>query len=419
MVTESSDMLRPNSYFTFEERELGVTTEKPSRVQVHLNNGCRLTLVLLSFERQSFIRRQLLYYSSRSVHIVIADGSAVPWQDGLFGHSGEMTWEYFHVPGYYTYRDRLALALERVKTEYVCLVEDQECILWTGLQAAVCTLDALPDHVCAGGLVAIAQAKPNETVLYPWGNRGVPWQLTNPDPLERFRKITGPDHRSANLYYQVTRTSTLCNFAQMLRGFVGDSLATPEVALAGYLALAGKWAMGEYPYWIKAGETVPLPTDAVVVIPAIEIEEICSKLLELLVTNGDECADNLCLDDLPELCEAIEYGWGESSDWATTSIAYVSNLQTSEPGDMSRMVRKARGFFASTLRERAPRIYSVLRPNSIQAFFPALGFFDYAKAHSPGSYEVTFDLLTIAKIWHSFPQGLSISDQISKGGAGD
>jgi hypothetical protein len=97
------------------------------------------------------------------------------------------------VPGYYTYRDRFALALELVTTEYVCLIEDQECILWTGLQVAVHTLDAEPAHVCAGGLVAIAHAKPNETVLYPWGNRGDPWQLTNPDPLERFRKITGPD----------------------------------------------------------------------------------------------------------------------------------------------------------------------------------------------------------------------------------
>jgi len=186
-------MLRPNSYLKFEERELSVTTEKPSHAHARLSTERRLTLVLLSYERQSFIRRQLLYYSSRSVHIVIADGSATPWQDGLFGHSGDLTWEYLHVPGYYTYRDRFALALERVTTEYVCLIEDQECILWTGLQSAVHTLDAEPDRVCAGGLVAIAHAKPNETVLYPWGNRGDPWQLTNPDPLERFRKITGPD----------------------------------------------------------------------------------------------------------------------------------------------------------------------------------------------------------------------------------
>jgi hypothetical protein len=50
----------------------------------------------------------------------------------------------------------------------------------------------------------------------------------------------------------------------------------------------------------------------------------------------------------------------------------VNNLQdTSELGDMSRMVRRVRSFFASTLRERAPRIYSVLRPNPIQALFPA------------------------------------------------
>jgi hypothetical protein len=257
--------------------------------------------------------------------------------------------------------------------------------------------------------------KRNETVLYPWGHRGVPWELTDPNPLDRFRRVTGPEQYSANLYYQVTRTNFLRNFARILQDFDGVSLATHEVALAGYLALAGKWSMGEYPYWIRAGGSVAPPSDAVAIIPAIEIEEICSKLLELLSTNGDDGAESPYLDDLPELCEAIEYGWGESSEWATNSIAYLNNLQgTSELGATPRMVRRVRSFFASTLRERAPRIYSMLRPNSIQALFPALGFLDYARAHSPGSYEVASDLLTVSEIWHAFPQGLSGSDQISK-----
>lgn len=394
-----------------------MTTEKPSRVQVHLNNGCRLTLVLLSFERQSFIRRQLLYYSSRSVHIVIADGSAVPWHDGLFGHSGDMTWEYLHVPGYYTYRDRFALALERVTTDYVCLIADEECILWTGLQSAVRTLDAAPDHVCAGGLVSIIGGSSSETVLYPWGHRGVPWELTDSNPFNRFRRVTSPEHYSANLYYQVTRTTHLSNFARMLQGLKGVSLATPEVALAGYLALAGKWAMGEYPYWIRSGGTLPLPTDAVVTIPIQEIEEICSKLLELLVTNGDENAESLCLDDLPELYRAIEYGWGDSSNWATTSIAYVNRLKIrSTINKISRSIYRI-SYGGEFLRKRAPRIYQRLRPDNLFISGQGLEFLDYARMHAPKSYEVANDLLTLSKIWQSYPQGVSGNDQIFPGRA--
>ena len=392
-----------------------MATEQPSLSHNSLNTERKLTLVLLSYERQDYIRRQLLYYSSCPVHIVIADGSAIPWEDGLFGQSGDMTWEYLHVSGYYTYRERFALALERVTTEYTCLVEDQECILWTGLRSAVLTLDAKNDHVCAGGLVSIAHRKRNETVLNPWGHRGVPWELTDPDPLERFRKVTGPEQYSANLFYQVTRTNNLRSFAQMLRDLDGNSLATHEVALAGYLALAGKWSMGNYPYWIRAGDTIPLPLDAVVIISAQEIQEICSNLLGLI--SGDQLngAESLCFDDLPELCQAIEYGWGESSEWATTSQAYVKNLRAArENGDLTKFVRRIRIFLASTLQERAPRIYCALRPNSIIALFPALGFLDYARAHSSGSYEVANDLLTVSEIWHAFPQGVSGGDQISK-----
>jgi glycosyltransferase domain-containing protein len=400
--------------------ELGVISQKPSRPVARLESERKLTLVMLSYERQSFMRRQLLYYSSRPVHIVIADGSATPWQDGLFGHSGDMTWEYLHVPGYYTYRDRFALALERVTTDYVCLVEDQECILWTGLQSAVLTLDAQPDHVCAGGLVSIADLTPNETVLYPWGHRGVPWELTDPNPLERFRKVTGPDQRSANLYYQVTRTSNLRNFALVMRDFDGVSLATPEVALAGYLALTGKWSMGIYPYCMKAGGTHRLPLDAVVTISPVEIEEICSKLLDMLSKEGDQGVQTVGDIELPELCEAIEHGWGESSQWATTSRTYVKNLQvTSKSGRITQSTKKTKSYVGAFLRKRAPRIYQRLRPDHV--FIPGQGleFLDYARMHAPGSYEVANDLLTISKIWQSFPQGVSGGDQISKGGGGD
>ncbi|MDA9227022.1 TIGR00180 family glycosyltransferase [Actinomycetota bacterium] len=395
-----------------------MTSQIPSSPVARFEEEHKLTLVVLSYERQSFVRRQLLYYSSRPVHIVIADGSATPWQDGQSGHSGDMTWEYLHDPGYFTYRDRFAQALERVKTEYVCLVDDQECILWTGLQSAVLTLDAQPDHVCAGGLVSIADLTPNDTMLYPWGHRGVPWELTDPNPIERFRKVTGPDQRSANLYYQVTRTSNLRNFAQMMRSFKGVSTATPEVALAGYLALAGKWAMGPYPYWIRAGGTVPLPLDGVVVISDVEIEEICSKLLELLTRDGPQGGQTVGDVELRELCEAIDYGWGESSQWATASQGYAKKRQTSSKSDsITQNVKKARSYVVAFLRKRAPRAYQRLRPNNAFISGQGLEFLDYARTHAPRSYEVANDLLTVSKIWQSFPQGVSHGDQTSKKGA--
>jgi len=98
----------------------------------------------------------------------------------------------------------------------------------------------------------------------------------------------------------------------------------------------------------------------------------------------------------------------------------VKNLQvTSKSGRITQSTKKTKSYVGAFLRKRAPRIYQRLRPDHV--FIPGQGleFLDYARMHAPGSYEVANDLLTISKIWQSFPQGVSGGDQISKGGGGD
>jgi glycosyltransferase domain-containing protein len=118
-------------------------------------NKPRISVIVLTYERHDFIRRQLLYYSNHPVHLIFADGSAARWPHGEQGTSNEMSWEYIHCPGYDTIMERLALSTQKVITEYVCLLDDQECILFTGINSAIDTLDAEPKHSCAGGLVAL------------------------------------------------------------------------------------------------------------------------------------------------------------------------------------------------------------------------------------------------------------------------
>jgi hypothetical protein len=342
---------------------------------------------------------------------VIADGSPVPWEDGQSGRSGDMTWEYLNVPGYSTYMERLALACERVRTEYVCLVDDQECILWTGLQSAVRTLDAKPDHVCAGGLVSLALKLGGADVLVPWGDRGRPWDLTDPDPFKRFQKVTGPGQYSANLYYQVTRSKNLHHFAQVMRGFAAVSLFTNEVALAGYLSLAGKWAMGSYPYWIRAGSSVPPPDDTPMTISPSEIEKICLKIIEMREkdhANGQKLSDNLVPKSLHE---SIERGWGESSSWATSSLTYRASLRPlSEHTQVQKIVGRMKSFGSSALLKISPNIYRRMKPNSIYSIRPIFTFLDYSRNHAPNSYEVGNDLLNLSQIWQFFPTGILRSD---------
>ena len=77
------------------------------------------TAIILSIKKHAELRRQLLYYANKPVHLVLADGSSDDWSSGNCGSIGEMTWEYFRISGPKTYLKRLAEASRRVQTEYV------------------------------------------------------------------------------------------------------------------------------------------------------------------------------------------------------------------------------------------------------------------------------------------------------------
>ena len=57
----------------------------------------KLTMVCLTYNRQSFAKRQLLYFADKPVNLIIADGSEKPWSLGTNGNIGQMNWCYFNI----------------------------------------------------------------------------------------------------------------------------------------------------------------------------------------------------------------------------------------------------------------------------------------------------------------------------------
>jgi glycosyltransferase domain-containing protein len=363
------------------------------------NNKPRITLVVLTYERQDFIRRQLLYYANHSVHLIFADGSANKWAHGNQGVSNDMTWSYIHYPGYDTFRERMYLALEKVATDYVCLLDDQECILWTGLISAIKTLDNNPDHSCAGGLVSIYSNLNNKSKLIPW-KRGANLNLTDPSPLSRFSKIVGPEQLSANLVYQVMRVDDLENFSKIMRNHHGISTATHEVALSGFLALKGKYLAGEYPYWIRNGGTVAPPEGFEVTIPSDEIKDISLKLIKILSLS--KFVDNQTILNVDTLASTIESSWGQSSAWAKDSRDYLKGIRMNN----NSIKRRLKRHFINLIKTIMPKIYFTIKhfKNSDKNY--EFSFIEYARYHSNNSYEVLEDLLSLETIWKIFPNGI-------------
>ena len=48
-----------------------------------------------------------------------------------------MTWEYFRISGFDSYVERKVTAVYKVKTEFMFFLDDEECILWTGVKRAI------------------------------------------------------------------------------------------------------------------------------------------------------------------------------------------------------------------------------------------------------------------------------------------
>ena len=94
-----------------------------------------LTIVIPSFGRQDFLARQVSYWSSSEVNLLILDGSESAMQLGSLSPRVN----YVHMPA--DFFQRMMRAAECVTTQYVALLGDDDLYLPAGLEACVDHLD--------------------------------------------------------------------------------------------------------------------------------------------------------------------------------------------------------------------------------------------------------------------------------------
>ena len=88
----------------------------------------QLTLICLSYERQAYIRRQIAYFSTIPITLIVADGSSRPLTnlDVNDLKNFRLRFKYIHLAGAETYLQRMHLALEQVDTSFVMLMDDAD-----------------------------------------------------------------------------------------------------------------------------------------------------------------------------------------------------------------------------------------------------------------------------------------------------
>lgn len=364
------------------------------------------TAVILSIDRQDFLRRQILYYANKPIHLIFADGSDEDWGSGYSGSIGEMTWEYLRISGSLTYLQRLAEATSRVRTEYMFFLDDEECVLWTGIKQAVAFLSVNADHACAGGTAYSTSLSRRRLCLVPHYNEQNKFSLTLNDPTRRFHHLFN-SKRTKACYYQVLRTADVKFFAETVGNYkiYGKSRYVPEYLLHGYLALCGKYEPGNYPFWIRHGGSQPKTdgeSEKIYVRDVVEMADLIYSAFRKRELHYDRTCTGLAPNGL------------EKSMRGLTKANYDNSRELHSRGFIGGFETSVNRIFAASLRllsviahlvfDLCPLLYEVVRPHGLRSFRK----FAIENDHRRG--EVYSDILSIEKVWINFPEGVRTSD---------
>ena len=104
----------------------------------------RLSVLIYSYNRHEFLRRQMLYWANKPVDLLIADGSQDPMKSVEVDRHGQFCLIYHHAPGPRNVNLRMKWLATNASTPHVVFLDDQDTFLWS---AAIRLMDFLDNSV--------------------------------------------------------------------------------------------------------------------------------------------------------------------------------------------------------------------------------------------------------------------------------
>ena len=212
-----------------------------------------LTIICLSYERQNYVRRQLVYFSDTPVKLVVADGSDRPMADLEPSEvvNISLRFRYIHLAGAATYQKRLELALEEVDTPFVTLMDDADILFKSGLARAVLELKGNQNiSVAAGKVGRFEHAEGLKQVGYSnWGHWSSPLSLEGVSQTKLLEMIS--NMRTANVFYVVSRRDIFIEGIQKMHQARLTNGSAGELFLTAFFIIKSNFNLGDYPFWMR------------------------------------------------------------------------------------------------------------------------------------------------------------------------
>lgn len=213
----------------------------------------KLTVVLPIKDRSEFTKRWLQYADAVSLpfHVFIADGSlhsSGDWIDKIKLPRLSFSYHYYGPDGSPSiYLEKISSALSQVKTDYVCLVDDDDFQLIDGYRQSIEFLEANMDYAGCGGqtLGLFMQSHTDFDITrtaYKQNGLDEPVAANRvKDLLTRYRVI----------FYDVYRSEVLKNIFSKLAANQFNDLFNAEIYTACLAVTAGRLKKLETPFLVR------------------------------------------------------------------------------------------------------------------------------------------------------------------------
>lgn len=214
----------------------------------------QLTVVIPSYCRQSFLLRQIVYWMSTSVNMILLDGSPYPLPSRIKSRIDEkMRFIYIHDPVHPV--DRLVMANSLIKTPYAVTLGDDEFHLFSGLKRAIQFLQRNDDYSgCIGQSIRFFLSKDFSQVNYGKGYELFGYKACFDSPRLRFEYAM--DTYNAATCYAVLRSQV---WRESWGGLIKTSCKdTYEIQQALATYAAGKFATVDQIYWLRSDENISI-----------------------------------------------------------------------------------------------------------------------------------------------------------------
>lgn len=204
----------------------------------------RFTLVVISHNRNAFLRRTLEYYRHFAGKLVVLDSSSQADTALVEDYPGI---EYHHLGhlSYFGLQEKLAYGSSVVTTPYMSFAADDDFMLHDAMVQCVDFLDTNPDYgMCHGyGLMYLCRAT---EVLYYRRDLKVQEDYGSESAAQRVMDFMG---QFLPPFYAVTRTELLRNWHQSMPA--GTSFEWQEIGHAFYLLASAKARILDIPYIVR------------------------------------------------------------------------------------------------------------------------------------------------------------------------